>query len=244
MAGGSLSQRDASAFNTELRRLDSPEACKALFGASIAPYGFDTFACGEVDLADRDRAVFYIIDWPDAWTRFYVGSGMIDRDPLIDALATRREPFTWSDLRSDRTMARVGRASIEAAAAAGWIEGLVVPLPTIGTRAGLVSLAGHREIAEPDIRDYLCLIAVCLHTHVRTLVAGHGFALPPMGLTEREIASLRLVARGKSDPAIAKELGVAVSTAHEFVEKAKRRLKARTRAELVATAVSFGIIDI
>lgn len=215
-----------------------------MFRASIEPYGFDTFACGEVDLADRDRAVFYIIDWPDAWTRFYVGSGMIDRDPLVDGLATRREPFTWSDLRADRTMARVGRVAIDAAAAAGWVEGLVVPLPTIGTRAGLVSLAGHREIHEPELRDYLCLIAVCLHTHVRTLVSRHGFALPPMGLTEREIASLRLVARGQSDAAIAKALGVAVSTAHEFVEKAKRRLKAKTRAELVATAASFGIIDI
>lgn len=238
-----MSQRDASAFNAELRRLDTPAACKALFSASIEPYGFDTFACGEVDLTDRERAVFYLIDWPDAWTRFYVGSGMIDRDPLVDGLASRREPFTWSDLRADRAMARAGSAALDAAAAAGWVEGLVVPLPTIGTRAGLVSLAGHREIAEPELRDYLCLIAVCLHSHVRTLVPRHSFALPPMGLTEREIASLRLVARGKSDGAIARELGVAASTAHEFVEKAKRRLKARTRAELVATAVSFGIID-
>lgn len=239
-----MSQQDASAFNTELRRLDSPAACGSLFRATIQPHGFDIFACGEVDLADRDRTVFYIIDWPDAWTRFYVGTGMIDRDPLVDALATRREPFTWSDLRADRAMARAGRAALDGAAAAGWVDGLVVPMPTIGTRAGLVSMVGHREIADPALRAYLCLISTCLHSHVRTLVARCGFALPPMGLTEREISSLRLVARGKSDAAIASELGVAVSTAHEFVEKAKRRLKARTRAEMVATATSFGIIDI
>ncbi|UAJ09624.1 helix-turn-helix transcriptional regulator [Glacieibacterium megasporae] len=211
---------------------------------AIQPHGLDTFACGEVDLADRDRTVFYIIDWPDAWTRFYVGTGMIDRDPLVDALATRRDPFTWTDLRADRALARAGGAALDAAAAAGWVDGLVVPLPTVGTRAGLVSMVGHREIADPALRAYLCLIATCLQSYVRTLVAKHGFAMPPMGLTEREIASLRLVARGKSDAAIASELGVAVSTAHEFVEKAKRRLKARTRAEMVATAASFGIIDI
>lgn len=65
-----------------------------------------------------------------------------------------------------------------------------------------------------------------------------------LGLTDREIACLRLVARGLTDGAIASALGIATSTAHEFVEKAKRRFKTRTRAELVAVAVALGIIDI
>jgi LuxR family transcriptional regulator len=54
---------------------------------------------------------------------------------------------------------------------------------------------------------------------------------------------LRLVGAGKSDRAIATKLGIAVGTAHEYVENAKRKLKARSRAETIAVAVSLGIID-
>ncbi|WP_420383118.1 helix-turn-helix transcriptional regulator [Novosphingobium sp.] len=43
---------------------------------------------------------------------------------------------------------------------------------------------------------------------------------------------------------IATALGISVSTAHEFVEKAKRKLKAKSRAELIAVAVSLAFIDL
>jgi LuxR family quorum sensing-dependent transcriptional regulator len=88
------------------------------------------------------------------------------------------------------------------------------------------------------------LISICLHGHVRTLVTREGFAIPPAGLTGREVECVRLVAQGSSDSEIAKRLGIAPSTAHEFVEKAKRRLKTRTRMEMVAIAAALGIIDI
>ena len=238
------SESDAFRFNLELRRLRKPAACAALFREAIAQFDFDTFACGELDLRDRDRCVFYLIGWPDAWRRFYVGSGLIHRDPLLDALVTHQDPFTWSDLRAERLLPKVGRSALELAAAEGWTEGLVVPMLQSGNRVGLVSLAGRGAGLSDDVRAYLCLISVCLHSHVRTLVPREGFAVPPAGLTEREIAALRLVAKGMSDAAIGRELGVARDTAHEFVEKAKRRLKTRSRAELATVAATLGIIDI
>ena len=238
------SEADAFLFNLELRRLQKPDACAALFREAIARYEFDTFACGELDMRDRDRCVFYLIGWPDAWRRFYVGSGLVHRDPLLDALATRQDPFTWSDLRAERLLPKVGRSALELAAAEGWTEGLVVPMRQSGNRVGLVSMAGRQAGLSDKAHAYLCLISICLHSHVRTLVAREGFAAPPAGLTEREMDALRLVAKGMSDAAIGRELGVARDTAHEFVEKAKRRLKARSRAELATVAAALGIIDI
>lgn len=218
--------------------------CCSLFRSAIARHGFTTFACGELDLRDHERNVFYIIDWTEAWTRFYTASGLINRDPVVGALAGRRSPFTWSDLRADRTFPKVGREALDLAAKEGWTEGLAVPLPQGPNRMGLVSMAGHRLVTDPAITAYLTLISICLHSHARTLIAREGCALPPVGLTDREIACLRLVARGYSDRAIAQDLGIAVSTAHEFVEKAKHRLKVRSRPELVAVAASLGIIDL
>ncbi len=195
------------------------------------------------DFRDRDRSVFYIIDWPDAWRRFYFHSGLIHRDPLLEALKARRSPYTWTELRADRALSAIGTDALNRVAMAGWADGLVVPMSGGTNRAGLVSLVGHRAIDRPA-REYLTLISLCLHTHVRMLAPREGFALPPAGMSDREIAVVRLVAKGATDGAIAAALGVARSTAHEFVEKAKAKLKVRNRAELIAIAVSMNIVDL
>ncbi len=235
---------DAAKFNNRLRKLGTPAECGALFAATIAPLGFDTFASGEVDLTVRERSTFHLIGWTDSWRKFYMDSGLIARDPVVEELAHRTGPFTWSDLRSDRKLSRVGTQALDLVTAAGWVEGFIVPLPQASGRIGLVSMAGCRDCRDPAERGFLTLIAICLHSYVRTLVGRHGFAIPPAGLTDREIAAIRLVASGKSDAAIAQELGVASSTAHEFVEKAKRKLRARSRAEMAAIAAALGIVDI
>lgn len=232
----------AFAFHARLVHMQSPRECAMLFQTAIDRFGFDTFACGEVDLCDRDRSVFYLIGWPESWRRFYIGSGLIEHDPIVESLATRREPYTWSDLRADRSFSRLGSETLKMAADHGWSEGLVVPLSRASSRVGLVSLAGHGANLSTDARAYLCTISIFLHQHVRSLVSEAGFAMPPMGLTEREIACLRLVARGLTDASIGEQLGVSQSTAHEFVEKAKHRLKVRSRGELMALATALGII--
>jgi DNA-binding CsgD family transcriptional regulator len=235
---------DVFEFNRALTRLTTPADCAVLFRGVIAPMGFDNFACGLVDTRDRDLSVFYIIDWTERWRRFYMTSGAIERDPVVAALATRREPFTWTDLRKDRTYPQIGRAALDVVAAEGWTEGFVVPLTQGAHRMGIVSLSGSAKAIDGPTRDYLTLTSTCLHNHVRTLVGREGFAAPPVGLTGREIECVRMVAQGFSDNAIAKALSIAPSTAHEFVEKAKRRLKTKSRAEMAAVAISLGIIEI
>jgi DNA-binding CsgD family transcriptional regulator len=239
-----MSEASAFQFNTQLRGLKTIAACADLFRAAIAPFGFDTFACGELDLKVRERTVFYCVDWPDSWRRFYLSEGLVERDPLIDALTFKHQPFTWSELRRDKKLQKIGRDVLERAAAAGWTEGLVVPLSRGTNRIGLVSIVGHQAEIAAENRAYLCLISLCFHGHVRTLVRREGFAIAPAGLTAREVECVRLVAQGLSDNEIAKHLGIAPSTAHEFVEKAKRRLKTRTRVEMAAIAAALGIIDI
>jgi LuxR family quorum sensing-dependent transcriptional regulator len=231
-------------FNNRLRRLRDLGACATLFRDAISPHGFDTFVCGEIDVAERTRNAFYIVDWPDSWRAFYLSSNLIERDPVLDALPHRPAPFTWSDLRRDRKLSRAGREALDLVAANGWTEGLAVSLPRGTGRFGLVSLVGHGD--EPDLpaKAFLSLISICLHDHARTLAPRLGFAAPPAGLTAREIECLRLVARGCADREIGTILGIAKSTAHEHVENAKRKLKSRSRAETIAIAASLAIVDV
>lgn len=55
-------ETDALQFNTLHRRLDDIPSCATLFRETIAPFGFETFACAKVDVVERDRSAFYIID--------------------------------------------------------------------------------------------------------------------------------------------------------------------------------------
>lgn len=234
---------DAYQFLLKLRRLRSLVSVVGHFRGAVASVGFDTFACGELDLTDRSRCVYYVIDWPDKWRRFYLNSGLINRDPVVESLAYRHEPYTWTDLRKDRRFGQLGRDAISLAAKHGWKQGFVAPIPSIGNRVGLVSLAGTSEEISPDTRAYLALISIVFHYQVRLMVTQQGFAAPPSGLTEREIDCIHLAANGHSDKAIARILGIASSTTHEFIEKAKQRLQARTRTQMIALAVSLGIVD-
>lgn len=118
-------------FTEALRRLTRLTDCATLFREAIVPFGFDTFACGAFDSRNRGRSVFYIIDWPPAWTKFYMESGFIERDPLLDELSVTDKPFTWSELRANRRLSKAGSEAIDKCGQHGWTEGLVVPVASI-----------------------------------------------------------------------------------------------------------------
>jgi LuxR family transcriptional regulator, quorum-sensing system regulator BjaR1 len=219
-----------------------PKACSRIFRKAIAAFKIDSFACGEIDLAALERTVFYAIGWPDTWHKFYVGSGVILRDPVVTALKQRHGPFTWSELRRDGKFPAAGTKALQVVAEHGWTEGLAVPIPHGDQRFGLVTMLCQRHAFDADEKSVLAMLSYCFYERLRNLVPKHGFAIPPVGLTRREIDTLRLIARGATDRDVARKLGISPSTAHEHFEKAKRKLKVSTRAEAIAIAVSLAII--
>ncbi len=233
---------DVFSFAKAIRDCKSLDACGALFRGTIAPYGFDTFACGEVDLDERNRSVFYIVDWPKRFFDFYIASEFISRDPLIGEIERKKHvPFAWSELLRDKLLADVGRQMLRALAELGWTEGLAVPFLRSERRFGLVSLIGARGPLLQHEKNGLSIMAMCLHEQARRIGPSLGVALALSALSLRELDALRLVARGHSDKQIAVLLGIAPSTAHEHVEAAKHKLKVKNRAEAAAVGVSLGL---
>jgi hypothetical protein len=51
---------DTLRFYAELRERTSVSACTDLFREAVAPFGIIAFACGEIDLLDRDRNVLFV----------------------------------------------------------------------------------------------------------------------------------------------------------------------------------------
>lgn len=234
---------DAINFYNLLGERDGIASCATLFKAFVGRFGFEAFACGEVDIAERDRTVFYIVDWPPRWRKFYRDSGLIERDPLIEALGRYRKPFTWSELRREHKLSDAGSEALRLIAEQGWTEGLAVPVSRGGSLYGLVSLAGPaKELAERE-RSLLCLVSEVFLSRLRSLGPPGAFPVRPAGLFLREIETIRLVGRGMSDAEIAGTLGVAPSTAHGYVEGGRRKLQAKSRAQMAVIALSLGVID-
>src|SRR6516164_4009176 len=167
-----------------------PKTCSAVFRKALATFEIDTFASGEVDLAHLERTVFYAIGWPESFRKFYVSSRLIRRDPLIHALRRRRRPFTWSELRRDRRLSLLVSEALQKRADNGWTEGLAVPIPRGNHRFGLVSLACQRRCFSAEEKSLLTMLSLCFHERMRNLAPKYGFALPPVGLSDREIECL------------------------------------------------------
>ncbi len=234
---------EAIRFYLDLQRCDGMDDCAREFKRFIRGFGFAGYAAGEVDIDDRDRTVFYILDWPAEWMDFYVKSGFLDRDPLVEALRRYQRPFTWSELRRERKLSDAGSEALRLLALQGWTEGLAVPVPRGGSLYGLVSLAGRCAPLGEEDKALVCLVSGYFLSHIRALGPPAGYPLPPAGLTGRELECLRLVAAGSSDREMAQRLGVAVSTAHEYADGARKKLKAQSRAQMVAVASALGMID-
>jgi DNA-binding CsgD family transcriptional regulator len=67
---------DVLRFYTELQQRSSVAACSALFKNAVARFGMVAFACGELNIADRDRSVLFTTEWQAAperdWSRALV----------------------------------------------------------------------------------------------------------------------------------------------------------------------------
>lgn len=212
------------------------------FRRFIKPFHIDTFTSGEIDTVARRRVVFHAMEWPERWRNYYFQSGLLEHDPLIEALPHMGGTFTWAELRARRALTVAGTEALNKIAAEGWVDGLVVPLHRSGTHFGLISLVALNHHISPVEKKHLEAVCMVFHERLRLVVPKEGFRVPPAGLTPRELECIALIADGLSDITAGVQLGIKASTVHEHAERAKMKLQARNRAELVALAVGFGII--
>src|SRR5690606_34276214 len=86
-----LTRRTSSAFTSskaampietvlnQIVEASSLADCLAVLRRALASLDIDTFASGEVDLRNRDRSIFTVIEWPPEWRRFYFSAGLVER---------------------------------------------------------------------------------------------------------------------------------------------------------------------
>lgn len=185
----------------------SSQSCNETFRLATKRYGVDVFASGEVDVKNRDRNVFYSMEWSESWRRFYLAN-FLQRDPMLGLLEHTDEPFTWGEWRG--SSGRLSTEEQEAFALVeshGWIDGFVLPMPRAGTHVALVSLVFTQPLDPAADKPFLTHASFCYLQRIRSVITPRDFPVPPLGLAPRELECLGLVARGYADRRIAEELG-------------------------------------
>lgn len=172
--------------------------------------------------------------WPSA--RLEEPGGYAADDRIIPAALDSPASFTWDEFLARRPGERARAFAV--VEAFGWRVGLVVPVHGPGDERGIVSLAARRLTMTSEDRVWIEKACLLAYRRGRFLTATRGAP----GLTEREGEALALVALGHDDFEIGEALRVSKATAHAHVERAKRRLGARSRSHAVAIAMSRGLI--
>ncbi|MBX9456028.1 MAG: autoinducer binding domain-containing protein [Rhizobium sp.] len=94
----------SSAAISDIMQAKTSAGIIASFRRFADQYHIDTFTSGEIDTNIRRRAVFHAMEWPDRWRNYYFQSGLLERDPLIEALPLMDRAFTWDELRARRAL--------------------------------------------------------------------------------------------------------------------------------------------
>lgn len=156
--------------------------------------------------------------------------------------AQQMEPFESLSLQRGRKLVGHEKKAFDLTIGYGWRSIFMVPVfGPMGYRAGVAIFSKDAISLDPGMRAALRLAALSIHDRCRADEKLGQSTLPGGALTQREIACLREVAAGASDKDIARTLAIKPSTVHDHIERARRKLEARTRAQAAAMLVLRGL---
>ncbi len=226
------------------RRMPLPEL-KTLFESSLRELGIRHFACcTHADPLSARNAELVFHNYPAEWVRYFSESGHYRIDPVFRYADERMVPFFWDDedFRSSLTPAQ--RQILIDAEAHGIAHGYTVPIHPPGGQMASCSVVP--DLATVDRGAYQAVFTMACFMFESMLRAAPRLecnGARSMQFSERERQCLQLAAQGKDDWSIGSLLRISERTAHNHIERAKRRLGVCTRVQVIVHALSEGQIS-
>lgn len=188
---------------------------------------------------DDPREYFYYRETPDGFNDIYAQRNFAQSNFVTRGARRQSGAFVWSSVSAqDPRYAQSDREMWGVLSDFGLSDGIAIPSHAPGY-LGVISLSWWRFEHGDDFRRALVLASHYVHERMRELSPP---LLEPIMLTARERDCLAFVAQGKSDWDVSQILGIAETTVHSHVEKAKKKLGVKTRIQAVAKLVRSGTI--
>lgn len=235
----------AAAFMEQHARATAPAELRKVFARSLPELGIRYFLCGShIDPLSARAAALVFHNYPSQWLREFSECGHFRGDPVFRYAEERIVPFFWDDTEFRDSLGSAQRNILCAAAAHGIEHGYTVPIHSPGARAASCSVVPGAPGFEPGAEQAVLIMAAFMFdSMLRTQARTECSRAPAVQLSERERQCLELAAQGKDDWAIGSLLCISERTAHNHIERAKRRLGVCTRVQVIVHALSAGQIS-
>lgn len=224
-------------------RSEGPDMLKRAFGKAMQTLGFKHYACcSHVDPLNPPAGAVVLHDYPPKWVELFSRHGLHHIDPAFQYAGRMAVPFFWDDPAFLAGLDPTQRAVLAEAHAAGLKCGYTIPIHAPGVLPASCTVIPDYGPIDAMSYNAAHLMAVYLHA----AAAGSGRPIECHSrLSPRERQCLELAAQGKSDWVIGRVLGISERTAHNHLERAKRRLGVASRTQAVVEAlfahlISFG----
>ena len=229
---------------------DKVTSCRTLngirdvFRKEVAQHGYSSSACRAfMRTGNREKSQILFRDWPKGWAELSDRKDYAANSPIVATARNRTSAFTWLDTNSARLWTGAEQAVMDSAFAWGWRDGFVLPVHGPGGYFATVSMATpHRDLDQgPEQRLRLQMIAMLAHERCLVLANLDLRESEYDALSARELECLRWVADGKTDWEIGLVLSISAATVKFHVDGARKKLRARNRAQAVARLVLAGL---
>lgn len=235
----------AAAFIEQHGRREPLPELQASFASNLKELGFRYFACcPHGDPLSARNAALVFQNYPAQWVRRYSESGHYRIDPVFRHAEERLAPFFWSDADFRGSLTPAQQRILLEAEAHGITNGYTVPIHPPGMQTASCSVVPDLPVI--DRSAYQAVFSMACYMFDAMLRAAARIECSgarSMQLSERERQCLQLAAQGKDDWSIGSLLRISERTAHNHIERAKRRLGVCTRVQVIVHALSEGQIS-
>jgi DNA-binding CsgD family transcriptional regulator len=207
--------------------------------------GIRHFACcAHVDPLNPRHTGTVFQTYPADWVRYFSESGRYRDDPVFRYADERMVPFFWDDPTFRTVLTPTQLEILEEAEGRGLGHGYTVPIHPPGGQMASCSVVPDSETLERGAYQAVFTMACFMFdVMLRSSRGDECHAARALQFSARERQCLELAAQGKDDWSIGSLLRISERTAHNHIERAKRRLGVCTRVQVIVHALNAGQIS-
>jgi DNA-binding CsgD family transcriptional regulator len=233
-----------------LERINSAKTLEALlagFRRSAGELGFDHCSMAIVPTNGNQQAPVLDSNFPKEFEDAYVEAGAHRFDPYWEVMSRSLLPILHKDMVPKYVADPRLRPVHEAGSDLNLVNGVVVPVPSVGVARGVGLWSTSTELEFDALMANHVGLVQLLAIHFMAAAESFRMAADPQGepprLSPRETDCLRLSALGLTSTEIGDSLGITERTVKFHIANSCRKLGAGRRTEAVSSALRLGLID-
>jgi len=188
------------------------------------------------------EVLFTLSTYPQEWIDYFKAAEPLQNDPVL-RLARKGQPVDWltvQPLNDAEAFLLAERRRIIGSKAVS------IPVESSDGNTSLMTFVARDDDESwlqnigkiyAEFRD----VGMMLHA---VFLENLGLTPPVIELSERHLDCLRMLAAGMNETVIADTLGITEKSVKKYICEAKMRLKAKTKVQAVANALSTGLLSL